>query len=214
MGSESSKVAINEIVFFLSRTDPSGLEYLRGQYPQLAGELKEGIYAGPDKDTDRQDISFIKGKAELSIKALSKVLVLSQEAKTQITKKIMVARKNRLWSQVCVALGSSSVLGTALIGNKYWTVLAAVITLLAMFFNLFAEHQERLLNPQNGNIYEAFQKLGEGAYRAQDLEDKLNFAMSHTDGGDDLKELISEANSLCRELNDVLTQLVVHLPLQ
>jgi hypothetical protein len=207
MGTGKSGVAINEAVFLLSKTAPEKLISLRNLYPDIAEELREGIYAGEKEEM------FIIEKAEFVTVALEEVSSLAKVAMVTVAVIIQRARSRRLISQMLVLIGSSSLLGAVALDGKTATVISAVLTLLAAIGNLLAEHYERLLNPQTGNIYEAFQKLGEGSYKARAIAADLKLSIRHKVGEIALKEQVGKANELCEELNGWLIQLLSQFPI-
>lgn len=209
-GIDNAGAAINEAVFLLAQTSPERLESLRSQFPYLAEELQEGIYAGEETQEkgEAKKSSYLADKAAIVIAALDEAAKRAESAMGTVAESIRKARLRRLISQVLVLVGSSSLLGAVALEGKTATVLSAVLTLLAALGNLFAEHYERLINPQSGNIYDAFQKLGEGAYRARTFASRLQLALRHKEGETELANLIGEANELCEQLNGWLIQIL------
>lgn len=210
---DNAGAAINEAVFLLAQTSPEKLETLRNQFPHLAEELQEGIYAGEEEEEKTgAGNSYLADKAVIVISALDEASSRAQSAMGAVVGSIRKARVRRLVSQVLVLVGSSSLLGAVALDGKTATVASAIITLLAALGNLFAEYYERLLSPQSGNIYDAFQKLGEGAYKARTFSSSLQLALKHKEGEADLAALIGEANELCEQLNGWLIQILNSTP--
>lgn len=212
MGSKASVVGINEAVFFLAQTNPALLDSLRRQYPNLEDELQEGIYAGVSEVAQTDTSSYLMDKARFALATLEEAARRSKAAQTQLVSIIRSARRRRMLSQCIILFGSSSVLGATALDQKIAAVVSGVLTLLAALGNLFAEYQERLLNPQSANVYEAFQKLAEGTYQAEILAAEIRLAVTHNNHGGELVNLIGNANSLCSGLNTWLVQLVSQLP--
>jgi hypothetical protein len=212
MGSERTGIAINEAVFLLSQADPAKLVSLREKFPELDEELQEGIYAGSKQGDRATQDSYLVQKAEVVATALESVSDQADAAMRRVRVSIQRARSRRLISQVLVVIGSSSLLGAVALEGRTVTVISAVLTLLAALGNLFAEYHEKLLNPQASNIYEAFQKLGQGTYRARALLAQLQLAMRHEEGVQMLTDLVSTANELCEDLNGWLIQVLHQFP--
>jgi len=211
MGLQTPGEAINEAVFLLSQLSPSQLESLKLQYPELADELRVGISGGGESAESPQKDPHLAEKASIMIAALDEAWRRAEGAMTSVSRNIKKARQHRLVSQALVLIGSSSLLGTLALDNKPAAVISAVLTLLAALGNLLAEYQERLLNPQSGSIYEAFQKLGDGAYKARVLSRELQLALKYDGHEAELKDLITQANELCEQLNGWLVQLLNQL---
>jgi len=211
MGNEQAALAINEAVFLLAQMAPEKLKAFQSRYPALAGELQQGIFAGTE-DEQKPANSFLIQKAEVVTGVLEEASSQAEKAMSAVAADIKRARMRRLASQVLVLIGSSSLLGAVALDGKTATVVSAVITLLAALGNLMAEHYEKLLNPQSGNIYEVFQRLGEGAYKARRLAAEIQLAARHQEDATVLRQLVGNANELCEQLNGWLIQVINRYP--
>lgn len=206
MGSESSATPINEAVFLLKIMAPDKLASLKSRYPDIALELQEGIFAGTEEPPSPRS-SYLCQRAAVVIVALEEAASRAEQAMGVAASNIKRARSRRLISQALVLVGSSSLLGAVALDAKHFVmVVSAVLTLLAALGDLLAEHYERLLNPKVGNIYDAFQKLGEGTYKARRIAVELHIATQHDEGIAELAELVGKGNELCEQLNSWLTQ--------
>ena len=201
------RVAINEGVSLLDKLSPNKLTELREQYPALADELALGIEAGGDEHVAPQ-AALLKEKANVMITALAEAESAAEKALASVSARVKSARRQRLISQMLVVIGSSSSLATLALSKNRAAVIAAVLTLLAALGNLIAEYNERLLSPQAGNVYDIFQKLADGAYRARSLSTELTLTLKYQPDIPELKGLVERANVLCEELNGWLIQLL------
>jgi len=209
----SAGAAINEGVFLLDSLSPARLENLRKEYPDLSNDLKVGILGGVEKDTDKdQAAAILHEKSQIMIAALAEAEAAARHALTFVSRRIVSARRQRLITQLLVLIGSSSSLATLAFGQKAAAVFCAVLTLFAAIGNLLADYKERLLNPQTGNIYDAYQRLSEGAYKARSLSTDLTLALKYNQGISELETLIASANALCEQLNGWLIQMVATIP--
>ena len=212
MGTASATQPINEAVFLLSQISTDRLDILRTAYPLIADELRPGVFAGPsDVDPSASALLLLTAKANVMIAVLDEVSNRAESALVVVSGAIKSARSRRLAGQILVLVGSSSLLGTLALESKTATVIAALLTLLAALGNLLAEHVERLLNPQTGNVYDAFQHLGEGAYRARLLRDQIHLARTYSQPPEEINALLAKGNELCEQLNSWLVQLLQHL---
>jgi hypothetical protein len=212
MGGVTESQPINEAVFLLSRLAPGRLDSLRSAHPLIAEELQPGVFAGPS-DTLESSVSadHLSAKASVMVAVLDETYHRAEAALAVVSKAIRTARTRRLAGQILVLVGSSSLLGTLALESKTASVIAAVLTLVAALGNLLAEHQEKILNPQMGNVYDAFQHLGEGAYRARALRDQIQLASKYAQAPEELTSLLAQANELCERLNGWFVQLLQHL---
>lgn len=201
-------IAINEGVALLDMLAPGRLADLRVALPQLTHELQTGIMAGPEDAKLGPDV-YLSEKARVMMAALTEVGDAAQRKLIGISGRVRNARRQRLISQALVVVGSSSSLATLALSQTRAAVAASVLTLLAALGNLAAEYLEKLLNPQAGNIYDLFQKLGEGRYRAKSLAVEIGIAIKYGAVPEDLRALVSEANKLCEDLNGGLVQILV-----
>lgn len=212
MGYDSSILLINELVFSLSKLNPEKLEIFKHDHPQIKDELKEGIFAGEDNlVTVEIERKYVRAKTEFALLVLQEISIKSEKAVNQIALKIRRVKKQRLFSQTMILIGSSAVIGTALLDNKPWTIFSASLTLMAALSNLFVEYSERLLSLQNGNIYEAYQKLGEKIFIAKSITKDIEITLLYEGSNENLITLVEQANELCAELNAWLLQLVTQL---
>ena len=200
--------AINEAVFLLSSLSPGILDDLRKKYPGLSSNLKVGITAGAEEEQDKDRTAIDREKAGIMIAALAEAERAAREALAATSKKIKSARQERLLAQLFVLIGSSSSLATLAFGKNAAAIICALLTLFAAIGNLIAEYREKLLNPQTGNIYDAYQKLSEGAHKISSLSTDLSLALKYNRGASELEPLIATANALCEELNGWLVQMV------
>ena len=209
-----SGVAINEGVSLLDSLSPTLLQQLRGKYATLSDKLDLGIAAGADEEREGgpADDPLIREKASVMIAALAEAWKAAENRLVSVQRRIQTARRQRFVSQALVLVGSSSSLATLALSKNRAAVIAAVLTLLAALGNLAAEYQEKLLMPQAGNIYDVFQKLGEGAYKARTLSAELALSLKYHQGPSELKSLVGDANLLCEQLNGWLIQLLSKIP--
>jgi len=206
-------VAINEAVSLLESLSPARLETLRGQYPRLSGQLGLGIYAGEDDEHPaRQSDPHLNEKASIMVAALTEAWKSAEVAMITVSRSVRTARQQRLFSQAFVLLGSSSSLATMALGQNRAAVIAAVLTLLAALGNLGAEYNEKLLSPQAGNVYDVFQRLGEGAYKAKAFAAEIELELKYQTDGSALQTLVANGNELCEQLNGSLVQLLTKIP--
>lgn len=210
----TTAIAINEGVSLLEKLSPARLEQLRRQFPLLSDELSLGIYAGANEEQQGAESSdaLMNEKASIMIAALAEAWKAAEKALMSVSRRVRTARRWRLVSQAVVIVGSSSSLAALGLSKSREAVVAAVLTLFAALGNLAAEYQEKLLSPQAGNIYDVFQKLGEGAYKARTLSRELSLALKYREGGSELKSLVASANVLCEQLNGWLIQLLSKIP--
>jgi hypothetical protein len=197
-----SGVAINEGIFLLEKLSPSKLLDLRKEYPYLSADLRVGILAGPEGEKDASvQAAIVREKAQIMIAALAAAERAARSGLASVSRKVKSARRQRLISQILVLIGSSSSLATLALGQNRAAVVSAVLTLLAALGNLFADYQERLLNPQAGNIYDALQRLSEGVYKTRAVSTDLSLALNYAQASSQIEQLVGNANALCEELN-------------
>jgi hypothetical protein len=205
---QAHALAINEGVALLDELAPSRLADLRTALPQLASELQVGIIAGSGDEEPAPD-AYLREKASVMMTALTEVADAAERKLMEVSGRVRNARRQRLVSQALVLVGSSSSLATLALSQTRAAVAASVLTLLAALGNLAADYLEKLLNPQAGNIYEMFQRLGEGKYRAKSLAVEIAISLKYGAVPEDLRALVGEANKLCEDLNGGLVQILV-----
>jgi hypothetical protein len=210
----ATSVPINEGISLLATLSPLRLEQLRKEHPSISKDLVLGITAGPEEERTDEFVAsaIIREKAQVMIAALSEAGTAAQNALESVSTKVKSAKRQRLISQLLVLIGSSSSLATLALNKNRAAVISAVLTLLAAIGNLFAEYQERLLNPQTGNIYDAFQRLSEGVYKTRTMSMDLGLALKYSQKPAEISQLVVSANVLCEQLNDWLIQLLSTMP--
>lgn len=162
------------------------------------------------KETNHENL--LKEKAKIFQVALEEASTRAKSAMDLVATKIKKARFARLITQIIVLISSSSVLGAMALNAKDISVATAVFTLLAAIGNLLAEYYEKLLNPQTGNIYEVYQRLGEGILKTQTILEELKLANRFALNNEDLTKLLGTANQLCESLNQWLIQVLDRFP--
>jgi len=207
-------IGINEGVSLLHSLSPARLDELRAEFPLQSEALTVGIPAGPgDELTDNKiATAMLREKAQIMIVALREAEAVSKKALQSISRRVRSAKRQRLVSQILVLVGSSSSLATLALSKNRAAVISAALTLLAALWNLLAEHQEKLLNPQSGNIYDAFQRLAEGTYKTRTMSTELTLALKYDQSATQIGPLVASANALCEELNGWLIQMVASMP--
>src|SRR6266852_5144487 len=207
--SDAPGAPINEGVFLLNKLSHYDVEDLHEKYPHIpADNLKTGIFAGPEEEDPANRAAMARDKAHFMLDTLAAAKEAAQTALVSVARKVKSARVQRLISQILVHIESSSSLATLALGKKRAAIVSAVLTLLAALGNLFAEYQEKLINPQAGNLYDAFQRLSEGVYKTGTMSSDLTLALKYEPDVSQLEQLIAKANALCEELNGWLIQLV------
>ena len=210
----SNDIAINEGVFLLQSLAPARLDEFRTEFPSQSKALAIGIIAGPEDGPKDDSIAtaMLRERAQIMIVALGEAEAAAKSALLKVSRRVKSARRQRLLSQILVLIGSSSSLATLALSKNRAAVISAVLTLLAALWNLLAEYQEKLLNPQAGNIYDAFQRLAEGAYKTRTMSTELTLALKYDQSVAQIGALVASANVLCEELNGWLIQMVAAMP--
>lgn len=210
----NNEIAINEGVFLLQSLSPDRLNQLRIEFPSQSRALAIGIIAGSEDgpENDKVAMAMLRDRAQIMIVALSEAEAAAKKAVVAVSRRVKSARRQRLLSQILVLIGSSSSLATLALSKNRAAVISAVLTLLAALWNLLAEYQEKLLNPQAGNIYDAFQRLAEGAYKTRTMSTELTLALKYNQNATQIGPLVASANALCEELNGWLIQMVASMP--
>ena len=101
-----------------------------------------------------------------------------------------------------VLIGSSSILGTIGLSDSMPATVAAIVTLAAACGSLFVEHFSRILNPNLGNIFDAFQNLQTIAHNATFLAKELKLAVTFRRSAGELSNLIGRGNELMSKVNE------------
>jgi len=196
---------INEAVSLLDSLAPERLIELRAEHPELAVQLRVGVDCGQE---DEVSPSLTRERARVLLAALNEAAVRAQRALENAAKRVARIRRKRLFSQVAVLIGSSSLLGAVALDQKVASVVSAVLTLLAALGDLLAQHEEGLLTPGQGTVQEIFQRLGEGRYAAHRMASELELSIRLEQSDDDLAKTIERGNALCADLNSWLIQLI------
>jgi hypothetical protein len=195
MGQQTG-ASINEAVFLLNRFAPEILEDARKEFPRLSSELSLGREGGEADTNDAIELD----RAQVAIRALQAARLIAEQELTRVHSRMVSAKRRRLWSQIISLICSSGVLASLALDQRAMSIVAAVLALLAAIGTITAEHQERLLKQGTGDIYEAYEKAAEAAYKAGRMADHLEILVRHSANGAELKPIIEDANSLCDDL--------------
>ena len=133
--------------------------------------------------------------------ALSKAAASAAEGAKAASDKIRFIRKIRTGSEILVLIGSSSILGTFRLTDSLPVTVAAIATFIAACGSLFAEHISRILNPNLGNVYDAFQNLQSLGFKAGNLANDLLLAVRFDRSVEELSEMIARGNEVMSEVN-------------
>jgi hypothetical protein len=193
----SAEAPINEAVALLFTINPALLDSLRQQFPQLAGELVPGRLGGAGDSGAQLNLD----RARVMQKALEAAANRAEAELSKIRGRMQGSRKWRLRAQIVSLVGSSGVLGSLALDCPRCTILSALLALLASLGSLLADHQERLLKPGEGNIFDAYEKAGDAVYKAGMMAENLRLLIQHSAPSDDVRAAVESANALCEELN-------------
>lgn len=199
---------INEAIFLLNSLAPTRLSQLKAEHPTLQEQLVVGVACGDADEGQETAGPLLHEKASVMIAVLEEAATRAHRGLHVTSVRIAQARRRRLVSQVLVLVGSSTLLGSVALDGKVVSVVSAVMTTLAALGTLLAEHRERLLTPSVGSVYDAFQRLGEGSFKARRISSELGLAIRYGEQPDAIVELIARGNALCEELNSWLIQAV------
>lgn len=67
---------------------------------------------------------------------------------------------------------------------------------------MISEHQERLLKQGGGDIYDAYEKASEAAYKAGLMSENIRLLVKHNAASSEIRVALESANALCQELNN------------
>lgn len=194
---------INEAVSLLSALEPAGLEKARGMFPGLQPELALGRRGGVEDGDDALNFD----RARVMEQALGAGTRRAEEELAAIRKRMTLARRRRLVSQIATLVCSSGVLAALAVDDKMLTVMTAVLALLASLGTLVAEHQERLVKQGDGDIYDAYEKASGLAYKAGLMAENIRLLVKHKAEGGQIVTALEAANAVCEELNRWITKM-------
>jgi hypothetical protein len=195
---------INEAVFLLNELDPKILDTVREQFPQLGPELALGKEGGENEVREELDLD----RAQVMLRALDVAKKRAENELNTIRQRISASRERRLWSQIASLICSSGVLASLALSQKgLVTVITALLALLASIGTMISEHQERLLKQGDGDIYDAFEKASQAAYRAGLMAENIRLLVKHKVGSAEIRTALESANLLCEELNSWITKM-------
>jgi hypothetical protein len=134
---------INEAVALLERFAPEVLTELRITFPQLGSELSPGQVLGPAEDGvskhSDETINVMSARARVVRAALDAAIAYVTIFVERLEKRIRTARRIRLTSQVCAAVGTSSVLAGIKVGVSEITFGSACFALASSIGALLSE---------------------------------------------------------------------------
>lgn len=196
MGIQTS-TPINEAVFLLHELAPESLDEARKELPHLVQELVLGKEGGISESNEQLDMD----RAKFMIRALDAAKKKAERELIFIRTRMTTARSRRLWSQIISLICSSGVLASLAVDQDIATIVSAVLALLASIGVMLAEYQERLLRQGDSDIYEAYEKAAQAAYKADLMCEELRLLIRHKVGQSELRSALEVANALCEELN-------------
>lgn len=194
---------INEAVFLLSELEPASLEDARRQFPQLESELVLGRQGGEKESRGELDLD----RAQVMLQALNAAKKRAEIELVSIRQRMGASRRRRLWSQIASLICSSGVLAALALDQVRLTVITALLALLASIGTMVSEHQERLLKQGDGDIYDAYEKASEAAYKAGLMSENIRLLMKHNSESAEIRAALESANALCEELHKWITRM-------
>lgn len=196
---------INEAVNLIHALDPPGLAELRSRLHSLELELRPGIVAGPLTVEESRD--YLTDKVLVIAKAFDVASKLATDAGAKLQRRIKTANRTKLAIQILTVISSASVLGTIITDEKALSKIVSLITILISIAGLLADRSEKLLNPNSGNIYEAYEKLMKALVELRAVKSELDLAVRHLRPIDEMQNLIANANAILESINLLLPKI-------
>ncbi len=189
---------ISEIVTLLAKLSPNKYQDLNvALSPKHPDLLTEGMILGSD---DINNIDLVDAKAEIAIAAMEAAVTNLDAALAKAKTTIKRIRNIRIAGQLASLISGSAVLGAEILGAHRWTIAAAAITLIASATTVITEHLASIESKSKLNIQDLYDSLVECAYPARKILSELKILRKFKNQ-DELSQKISEANSLCEQIN-------------
>lgn len=204
-GNENISLPINEAVNFLSNNSSNELQSFKLEYPELANDLKPGIFCGGDTSEHK----YIVAKAKIMVKTLKLASGSTKNALKKASLKIKTTDRLQTGSQILTLIGSSSVIGTIGMEDNTLHLISALITLMASCGSILIEHLSKIVSPSLGDVRDAYSALTKLTYELVQAHQELELAISYTLPEEKIIQLISQSNLLMSEVNKWNPQLFI-----
>ncbi len=195
---------INEAVNLIYALDKPGLAELKAGLQTLGPELKPGIVAGPPTEDETRE--YLQDKAAVIFKAFDVASNLANDASGNLLSKIKTANRIKLTIQILTILSSATVLGSVFTNQEIVSKIVAFITVCISVIGLLSERMEKLLSPNSGNIYDAYDKLVKAIVSLRTIKVDLELAVKHQRPTEELQGLIGSANGVLEVINTLMPQ--------
>jgi hypothetical protein len=140
-------------------------------------------------------------------KAFDVASKLASDAGAKLQRRIKSANRTKLAIQILTVISSASVLGTIITDQKALSKIVSLITILISIAGLLVDRSEKLLNPNSGNIYEAYEKLMKALVELRAVKSELELAVKHLRPIEEIQNLIASANAILESINILLPQI-------
>lgn len=205
LSNKASLIPINEAISYLSSNHSEKISELQARFPDISDELKPGVLAGSDETDEslpsEKDRQYVLAKAKIQSEALAYLVRDASSAAAYCKEKISIIRRLKMGSEILVLIGSSSILGTLNLESDWPTIVAAVATFLAACAALCVDHLQKIMNPELGDIFNAFVELVSLSKSADVLYREMQAALEIDMDDETIGELITRSNELMGKAN-------------
>jgi len=195
-------VSVSEMVGFLADHRPEILTELRSRFPSADLLLLPGAQLGIDEQQLAEEL--MAARVATSVATLLEMKTVAATMLTTRRGQLAHARRSVFIAQWLTILGSSGVIGTKLGQAPEWTqYVAAIVTLFAGSFALWAEYQAGEAAPGNNSAQERYWRLVGYQSDVEHLLPQLEvIAERMAYNSEKARSLIERSETLCRNLRD------------
>jgi hypothetical protein len=205
-GATNSNAPINEAINLIAQVSPDALKELQVAYSFLGDEVKPGLMAGDAADPD--DRKYLLAKAAIIRQATDAAIAQTKAAQQRLRGRIARSNRVKLAIQVIGVVASASVLGTIITDKGQLSMILSITAVIVSISTLVSDQYDRLLNPNSGNIYDAFDKVNSSLAKAIGISRELELLETFARPNEEMKTTIAEANSTMQVINELIPEIM------
>lgn len=189
---------IDEMIAFLEKENPEGIQRIRNSNPTFTDILKVGSILGEQE----YDSNELKTRASVCFAATEQAIILCEKILPSMKAKLAGSQKLQLYGQIVTTISGASVITSLAANYPTITYISGAFSLLGALVPLFIEYQRKTLY-KNKQLDEMYTELIKLRLDAESNAKELQFFIDHNFNVEGITEILNKCNQLCLNISEL-----------